>query len=245
MGVKLHKKGTIINNLSIFSVLSLLFLHIIASMGRGTSAIDWQSLLTLLKSNGPLVTCFFLTFLSIRSASKLSKFLVPIFSTLILWNSFSVFFNGFDKLILVLNLAYLIVAFYFFAFWLVELSEPLYTPGFSIEDVGRKSSFDFKVKIFFGNEMDGWGYITQVGEGSCFIAVEENLRRCRGKAKLVIDYENTIFEQYGEVITSYGGGFGIKFLNDTERDHRVHNWNDFFTVVCHRGLLPQYFEGLT
>ncbi len=245
MGVKLHKKGTIINNLSIFSILSLFFLHIIYSMGRGTSAMDWNALIEMLKGNVLLVVCFVLTFFSIRKASKFSKVLIPLFSSLILWNSFTIFFDGFDKLILVLNLTYLIVAFYFFNFWLVELSEPIYTPGYSIEDVGRKSPFDFRVKLFFSTEVSGWGYLTQVGETSCFVAVEDPLRKCRGKVKLIIDYENTIFEQYGEVITSYGGGFGIKFLNDTERDQRVHTWNDFFTVVCHRGLLPQYFEGLT
>lgn len=245
MGVKLHKKSAIINNISIFIVLSVLFLHTVISLGKGVSAFVLTDFLNLLRHSPVTLIIGALTLICIRRASVVSRYFLPLYSFLILYSCFQVFFVNFDKLILVLNLSYLVFSFYFYGLWKVELAEAVYCPGFYLEDVGRKSFYDVRVKLTFPDEQEGWGVLTQVGGTSCFLLVEEHLRNSRGKLKIVLEYEGTFFEQFGEIITSYGGGLGVKFLHNTERNRQAHSWNDFYTVICHRGLLPQYFEGLT
>ena len=245
MGVKLHRKSIIINNISLFIVLSLLFLHTISAMGKGISAFSWYEFIETIRTHYLTIAAGAITFLLVRSAKTISRYVFPIYALIILFNCFSVFFVSFDKVILTLNFAYLIFGFYFYSLWVVELSEAVYCPGYYIEDVGRKSTYDIRVKLILPNEDEGWGYLTQIGEASCFLLVEEKFRQARGKLKIALEYEGTSFEQFGEIITSYGGGLGIKFLHDTSDMPNIHCWNDFYTVICHRGLLPEYFEGLS
>ncbi len=245
MVVKLHRKSVIVNNISLFIVLSFFFLHTISSMGKGISSFSWYELVSSIRDYFAAIGLGVVAFYLVRKAHRLSRLFFPLYCLLILFHCFQVFFVDFDKVILTLNFAFLVFAFYFVGLWRVELAEAVYCPGYMVEDVGRKSFYDIRVKLLLPDESVGWGYLTQIGDASCFVLVEEKFRQARGKIKIELEYEGTSFEQYGEVITSYGGGLGIKFLHDTAQKPMVHCWSDFYTVICHRGLLPEYFEGLS
>lgn len=134
------------------------------------------------------------------------------------------------------------LALYFYVFWYIELDEAIYCPGFSNSDLGQKSTYHVSVTIKFDSEKEINGYLTNWDFSSCFIMPEMNLDVAREPVKITINFENRTFVQEGEIASKYGVGIGVKF-NLTEKSNSLHNWSDFYTVICDRGIKPQNLKG--
>ena len=239
--MKFYKKSSIAKNLLVFIFSSVFYWHILISIEQGHSAFNIHRFTWLLFNNLPLIALMAITAFSVLKVKNWSTYLFVAFTVWIFYQSVSLFFVSFNKLTLLLTFIYLICSFYFYLFWQLELKGAAYCPGYSPNDM-RQSEYDLKVQI----EIDKGGrkfrgYLTNWDVSSCFVALEDELESKSSQINLLMEFENKIFYQKGEIVAHYGHGIGIKFLrNKIEKNKKEeHNWLDLYTIIDDRGYLPQ------
>ncbi|MEC7183430.1 MAG: hypothetical protein VXW15_12000 [Bdellovibrionota bacterium] len=242
MGLKVHKYSEVTQNLIIFLLLSIFFLHINISFDRGLSALNIDALKEVFFEFPILNILLFGSFFSIIRAKKYSKTLLALFFIHISVYSFFLFFKNFDKIILVLNFFYIVFSFYFYINWSFELKKAVYLPSYTPYDIGNKTYYDLRGKVVSnksGQKVSG--YIVNWDQEGCFFYSEDPiLQDFRGKLTIEIDYEGLTFTQKAEIVTSYYGGKGIKFLLEGDSKKSRYTWNDFFKIIGDRGFSPLY-----
>ncbi len=237
MRLKLKKRSTIIVNLCLYILLSSAYLHIVLSLGRGESAVDLEDFIVMLSSNPFLLSLMIISLFAVYNAYNFSKIIFPLFSLLVFYESMIIFFTNFDKLILILNLSYLVMSYYYYLFWSIELSESVYRPCFSKHMIGIKSPYNIKTVIEsdFSEDLDG--YLTNWDGASCFINTNAKIEDLIGPVKIIIKFEGRTYSHWGDIISTFGYGFGVRFIG-VPAEESSFNWLDFFTIVSHRGLSP-------
>ncbi|MEI8348323.1 MAG: hypothetical protein WCG27_12710, partial [Pseudomonadota bacterium] len=147
-----------------------------------------------------------------------------IYSLAIFYSSFSYFWLHFDKIILLLNAAYLVFAFYFHVSWSNELSQVIYSPGFGPFHFGRRSPYPFDVQVEFDEEQKFAGHLTNWSENSCFIVLDQVPPNKAKKIKINIPYEGNIFMAEGEWLSSFGErAIGIQ-IKEIVRSQEIYTW---------------------
>ena len=236
MALKLYRKSTVIKNMAVFLLLSVIYLHIINSLNEGISAFNPARLGVILHNNIVFVILVFLTIISTLKAVKLSKFLFIAVTSVVLYHSFFIFFDKFDKFILVLSFIYLLVAFYFFIFWRLEMNEAIYCPGYNINDIGPKAEHSLSALIEFPDGQTHEGILTNWDESCCFICLTQKIKYVSTPLNITFSIEGNSFQQSGRIVSQYGTGVGIRF----ETNHQSpYGWKHFFTVLCDRGYVPR------
>ncbi|MBL6988212.1 MAG: hypothetical protein ISR65_00450 [Bacteriovoracaceae bacterium] len=242
MAVKLYKRSRVTANTLLYVLLSVVFLHIILSLSRGSSALDLSRFLEIFKDQPYIAVLGLLSFFAVMQVRNISKILLLAFASIIIFESFLQFFHEFDKFILVLAFCYFLITLYVFIVWSLELQESVYCPCFSHETIGRKSMYHLNVMIEFGYKEKANGHLTNWHDESCFIILKEKFGEVKGTIKFIIDFEGKRFIQKGEVVSCYGKGIGVKFFladDYLEDGHDIFGWREFFTILSDRGYLPQ------
>ncbi len=236
MNVKLYKRSTVMRNMILFILLSLFFIHLQFSINAGVSALNLGNLVELLWNQKMMVFFALLSIVSILFASRLSKILFFIFSILVIYNGFSIFFIKLDKIILLMDGVYLVLAYFSYLFWHFELNESIYVPGFSTNLIGNKSIYDIRVELMAEFRDPANGFMTNWDEFGCFIVLNGEFDPTIKKTvKLYISFAGKEFSQWGEIVTGYGNGVGIKFFETDEEHDRDLRWKDFFSIISDRG----------
>ncbi len=245
MRVKLYKRSIIINNLLVFILFSIIFLHILYSLDRGISAYSVDIFRSFLSDNILLSIVAFVTGVSIWNIFSFSKILFFLFCSLIFISGMVIFFHNFDKFILVLDFIYLLLAVYFYIFWKLELEEAIYHPNFSSADINKAFAYSLNIEVELDSGEKIKGHLTNWDNNSCFLFLEMK-NNFRGRVNLHIEFENRIFAQRGVIISQYGSGIGVKFSFDEDYDsigddgkNRFH-WIDFLTIISDRGYQPGF-----
>jgi len=240
MGLKVHRYNEIIQNLILFLILSLFFLHIIISFSKGLSALNLASLKELFLEMPFLNVLFLGSLLSIMKAKEFSKVFLILFFFHISAYGFLLFFENFDKIILVLNFIYIIFSFYFYICWTFELRKAIYLPCYTPYDIGDKTYYDLKGKVSLadGNK-ELLGFIVNWDKEGCFFYSKEKFpKKKKGYLTLQIEYEGLAFFQRAEIVTSYFNGVGLRFVSNSKEVASIYSWNDFFKIIGDRGFLP-------
>src|SRR3989339_423413 len=188
MQIKLYKRSTVMRNMVLFISLSLFFVHIQNSINTGVSSFDLEKFVSLLTTEKTMVLLSLLSIFSVLYANRISKIFFALFSFFVIYNGFATFFTKLDKIILLMNGLYVVLAYFFYLFWHFELNETI-----------KKN-----VKI----------YISFAGKEFC---------------------------QWGEIISGYGNGVGIKFFEGEDEHDLDLKWKDFFSIITDRGY-DQYSE---
>ena len=244
MGLKVYKYNEVIQNLILFLILSIFFLHIVISFNKGLSALNWVSLKSLFFDLPILNLLFIGSILSIMRAKNFSKLFLILFFIYISSYSFLLFFENFDKIILVLNFIYIVFAFYFYIYWTFELRKAIYLPCYSPHDIGDKTYYDLKGKVLIKDSKEEiLGYIVNWDQEGCFFYSKKlPVKRNKGGVTLVVEFEGLIFSQEAEVVTSYFNGIGLRFIINKKEDNSSYSWSDFFKIIGDRGFLPLYLR---
>ena len=94
----------------------------------------------------------------------------------------------------------------------MELQEVIYSPGHSLNNIGKKAEHNFNalLELKGGDKING--YLSNWGQNGCFVVLQRKFVAKKRSVTLSVDFEGQKFEQKGEVVTSYGTGVGVKFI---------------------------------
>jgi hypothetical protein len=177
-------------------------------------------------------------------AKKFSKVFLVLFFAHISLYGFLLFFESFDKIILVLNFIYIVFSFYFYICWTFELRKAIYLPCYTPYDIGDKTYYDLKGKVSFDDgKKELLGFIVNWDKEGCFFYSREKFpKKKKGYLTLQIEFEGLIFLQRAEIVTSYFSGIGLRFAPNRKEIGSIYSWNDFFKIIGDRGFLPLHLR---
>lgn len=235
--MKLVKRPPILKNFMVFLTLSLVYLHVTHSLNEQRSAMDLESLKSLISGNRLLLGFYFSAMITTYFARRSSKIFVMMYLSFVFGQTFYFFLMSFDKLILLLNFTYLLFSFCFYLLWKLELDEAYYWPGFNLNDLKLVPEHNIKVIIRspkHGQEF--FGHMTNWNEKGCYIVLEERMVELRGQLEVEILYLGKVFKSRAEVVTVYGHGLGLSFEKSRFKENfTALNWINFYDIIESRG----------
>lgn len=238
MSVKLLKRSPVLKNTIFFIILSLVYHHIIHSLSAQVSALEVDFLVENIMQSRPLLALAALAIFQVWMAKKVS---VVFLGGLLVWvfiESFLLFLNDFNKFILILSFIYLIFAFYYFIFWKLELEDASYHPKFELNDIKLRPAYPIPVSLVLKGGERYSGLISNLGENSCFILLDEKWDELRGHLEAKVYFEGNEFDSYAQVVSTYGPGIGLKFKTKrSEENSGSLGWTDFYDIMIDRGYV--------
>ena len=236
--LKLFKRSQNLKIILALLIFALIHLFTILSLNVGESAIDLSRFLGFLSEKWSIFVLFIFTFFSVYYVKKVSKFLIIIFLGIIFTWNFYLFFEDFNKLLMLLSFIFFVVSLYFVGVWNFELEEAIYSPNFSLNDLEIRPLNNFRVWVetLSGDKIDG--LLTNWDKNSCFFVPREKVSIFPQELTLNIIFEETNYSQKGQVVSAFGKGVGIRF-NFREESGSFLNWNTFFNLIDDRSYRPK------
>jgi len=242
MSLKVYKRDTLLLNTIFFCILAFCFLHIVFCIHKGVSSFDLITLREHFIQERIVVLLGMLSIVSILLTSKKSVYIMATYFLIVTFKSYILFFDKFDKILLGLNVLFLIVSYFYCLFVALEFKESVYNPGYKNNYLGKfKSYYDLPIKVALEDGRIINGHLTNWAINSCFVHLSETGgRKIKGKVVLNIKFEDRRFVQLGKIVTGYCEGIGIKFIEKGYTEEGIYSWKDFFTIVGNRGLRYPY-----
>jgi hypothetical protein len=219
-----------------FQLFSLVFLHVIFSLVDGYSSLNANTFLNIVENNLGLILLSFINIGLIFYVKKLSRFILMLTSATLSIICFLLFLESFNKTILLYNVLYIIVSFFFCMIWKLELEEASYNSFYDrrlLRPIGL-SNANVSLKQVEG-EKSFSATISNWTEETCFLVTDSDLK-LRGEVLVEIDYMNVHFQFEASVITASTDGIGLRVLK--EKKGSSLNWFDFYDIILDRGITP-------
>lgn len=232
MKLQLCERGTIIRNQIVFILLSVVYLQIVREIAQGQSAIDKGAFLLLVGQHQWLFVLGFFTLVLTYYGKNVAKYFFAIYSIGIIFLSIQTFIQSFDKIILVLNFIYILLAYYSCMFFASELERALYHPGFVNNSIGAKCEYDLPISLE-SSKFKAVGRLSNWDKDSCFVFIEGDGKLPRGRATLSTVFEGQTFTFQGVVRTKVGQGVGIRIKS---KKKEMFDWSDFYEIISNRGF---------
>jgi hypothetical protein len=232
--MKVLRRSLIIYNEILFIIMSLYFMHLVYSLDVEASALDFEQLIILLKMNPILVGIGVATIVSLFFVKKISKYLLAIFALFVFYKTFSVFLIKYEKIQLVLNVIYIVIAYNMILLLDEELERSIYRPNYFASSLDVEDYKTVKVEFYDGNKSVE-GFITSYDdEGFVVKLTREN--KLSGKVHFKIVFENHDFEDFGVVSVKYKGGYGIK-VSARKKSQDDNGWSVIYDILSKRGYV--------
>ena len=214
-------------------VLSLIHLHIVYALDADISALNLNRFKGLLLGMPYLMGFSLLLIYSIYNVKKYSNTLLMIFSVFIFYKTFTIFIIGFDKILLILNVIYLIVSYNFISLYLEELKKSIYNPRFELGSLFVDEYYDVEVELYdVSKGKTVKGKLVNFDESSLIVYSLEN--SIDGEVKVVLKYKRHVFTCIGKVVTRHDNGIGISITKE-DKEHEL-DWKEFYKVQFGRGF---------
>lgn len=238
--MKLFERSPIIFNLMSFLILSVFYIHVLHSLNEGCTAFNFQFLHKFLLTNKWLLVFLLTTLISVYFLKSASRFLVFAFVFFVGISGFIIFFDKFDKILLVLNFFYVLIGAYFVLLWASEVADVLYTPAYSLSQMGKKTFYNLEIEIeHLDTGVIRSGYMTNWDLHAVFVVLDDVAAFSSREVLVRIHFEGLVFKEYGLVMTRYGNGYGIKFVKNKHlQENSAWGWSDFYTIIGDRGYMP-------
>jgi len=237
VSIRIIKRSPVINNSSLFVLLSVFFLHMTESLYNGVSSFDKKYLIDFYYANKAVIFFSAITFYSVFTGKKISKYLLFILTASISFLQIKIFASNFDKVILFLSVFYILTSYFFVVCLASELNDSCYVPGYNKWDLEKVSHFPLVVRVddLRGNVSEG--HLTNWNKSGCFLYFDKGNESKRGKVLLNIKAFGREFEHKGEVVSSYFKGMGVKLTGNVVDQHEVLNWTNLCEILSDRGYL--------
>lgn len=235
--MRLFKRSTIIRNVLLFILFSICHLHILRAIDSGVSAFSPKFFFNYLGIKWLIVLISFLAALAVFKAKQFSKYLLVMLFGLVIYESFIVFSQHFDKMILFMSFLYILLAFLFYVFWDLEIREAIYRPNFTKHNFTVSNLYPFKVFLVSSTYGEVEADMTNWDKASCFLVPKQSVHFNEEIVRVKIFFDGVEFLQTGIVSTQFENGVGIKFLPDVSQEIS-YNWNSFHQVIVDRGHEP-------
>lgn len=209
--MKVYKKKFAHRNILVFLFLSVIYLRVVYAFSHGVSFFLQSNFIAFLINN--LVVLFLLpvAIYSVFKFEKYAKILLIVFFTIIVITSFVLLSTSFNKLVLALNFAYVLFAFYFFTMWEIERDEAGYNPLFAQNDLEKQTRFNVEGRLFSEDKSHSEKvYLTNIDENSCYVLLDTGHFNAK-VAILEFELDGIAFSSKVNRISSYDQGLGFYF----------------------------------
>lgn len=236
--MKILKRNYEHRNLILFIILSLVYLQIIYSLSNGTSIIGKESIGSFFSNHYLIFSFGILTLLIVMKVKKYSDMFLLVFLCIVAGKNFILLASSFNKMILVLNFAYLVFAFYFYMSWDVEITKACFNPLFESNDLEKSSRFALKGAMYdSSDQLLSVITVSNIDEKSCFVILDKAIEPASLKnkeLKLVSSMEGVEFVSFARLATVYDQGLGFEILS--KKMSSTHEWSELYKVCLERGL---------
>lgn len=212
-----------------------MFMHLVYSFHSGISALVWKDLLDFLMGEKLLAALMLVTSFCLFKCYKFSKYIFPAFTLIVAFRSGVLFFEGFDKVLLLLTFLYILCAFYFYQLLILEFEEALYNPNYTKRDLCVNGKLQ-NVKILVDGQMVD-GQITNLDKGSLFIKFDNPVQIISKKIRVEVEYLGRLFQILGLTMTSYSDGIGLRIENGENTANNDLGWNELYDILKDRGII--------
>lgn len=233
--MKILKRSSVITNSIVFCFFSLAYIHLVNSFHKGVSALIVKDLLSFLGQEKILVFGMIAVVFCLYNCLKVSRIVFPIFAIVITLKSGILFFEGFDKVLLLLNFVYISCAFYFYQLIILELEEAFYNPQFTKRDLTVNGKLQNVKIITEGEKVDA--LVTNLDKGSLFVKTSRPVLQISQRIRIEVDYLGRSFQIIGNIMTSYAGGVGVKIENGENTSNNDLGWNELYDILKDRGII--------
>lgn len=240
--LKVLKQSVAMQNIIIFLLLNIFFLHIVYSLSKGVSAFEISLFKSNILDNHYLMLLTLFAVLMVSWVKRLSSVLLLAIISWTAYKTVGFYLQDYSKLILVLLFAYLMTGGVFFLFWFLELDEAQYHPHFRKDELGNRNEFHLDATLRIHN-VDYAGYLTNWGEKSCFFVTEqEQTKKIKGKGVLSLNYQGNLYSSNATIFTRYSDGVGIVLEGELQEKSHHYSWGDLFMLLADRGFKPHFRE---
>lgn len=237
--LKIYKKSPVMRNTALFAIFSVLYLRVTTSFVKGVSALATGTSITFLLENKYLIATLVIFCLALFRGRKYSKYLYLIFIFQGIYLGFTHYMIALDKFILILNFAYIILAYNFYLFMSADLQEASNTPTIEKGDLYTGLTIDSDVLIK-GSTEDIRARFINWDENTCFVKIEENISKLKGKVDLAWAFEGSHYKCSGEIVTGADGlGIGIKLIDYSKEEPGFFSWAEFYDIINSRGYTSE------
>jgi len=236
--LRLYNRRKTIKHLLVFVLAAWAYLYVVQALANGHSAFAQAEFKNYALTFWPLELLALYTFYQLLQARRWAWSCLLIYGGLIAYFSFIYFWQHFDKTILLLNVIYDGMLFYFLWALKSELAESFYHPAHGPYHRRDVSFYNLAVTVKFKNGEVASGVLTNWSENSCFVALKNDLAIMPGPVEVTITFENQNFHQHGLIRSSYGRrGVGITFAAQ-EAGPLLYDWDAFYHIMADRGFTP-------
>ncbi len=237
--MKIFYRGPVVWNLILFIMFSFAFLYLQEVFYNLTSLLNKTLLLEFIKGNALFVSLLSLTALSVYKMNHWSRALICLVIGLTTMLTINNLIEEFSKIILVLLFFYLVLFLYTFQFYLMDLRESFYNPGFTKNDLFSPMSKKITCELVDNEQMKVFaGYLTNWSQEGCHIKINGEVPSITRIDELKLIFENHEFSEPAFLVSKNSslGTCGIKFKQSSNKNL---GWRDFYEIIEKMGYSPE------
>lgn len=236
--VRVVSRSGLVWNMAAYCILQFVFLHIIGEVHLGRSALNLVGLKNYALSMIPLLALGVVTLFSILQMKRFSQYLFLIYSTLIVLIGARTLFSGLDKVVLILLFAFIVLSYFMFIMWKIELQEASYRPGHSKRSLFRFLEYKIPVELKSGDRVVT-GILSNWDDSSFYVHTNDTGKgRLTKVVEVKIQLNEDEFQTTAKVVAEGSQGLGFKVIEESSLASR--DWKSFYDIIKSRGYINRF-----
>lgn len=242
MRVKIYYRSPVVWNLILYVFFSVVFLVLQEIYVNITSIMNRELLYSFFKDQAWYLGLCLVTSYSLISLNRFSRYWLigVVLSTFVLT---AINLNAeFSKMILVILFFYLLIGYYLFQFYKMDMLEPFYNPGYSENRLFEPMLNKINCSVF--EKKSGrvaHGYLTNWSSEGCYVHLDEE-QVFSSQVQLTIEYEGVEFQNPAFIASKSKShrGYGLKFLPEEKSEKSdIMGWWEFYEIIDQKGFSPE------
>ena len=243
MNMKVYYRSPVVWNLIVFVVFSFLFLYLQDVFYNLSSVRNKEMIIGFLKENKFIIIVMVITIGALYELAKSSKLFVALTTILCFAKTCLNLNEEFSKIILVLLFFYLLLAYYLYQFFSMDIEESYYNPCFDSNLLfdPMLERIDCDLLSIDGETVKVKAYLTNWSLEGCFLYFLDEYS-AKGEYLINIKFKEHEFRDRVQVVSSLKNstGCGVKFNRAANRQNEQNlGWNDFYGIIEHMGYFPE------
>jgi len=241
MKLKIYYRSSVVWNIFLLLILSLLFIYFQYSSMNSDSVMSMHQLDKFLMSHVGIVVVFGWTMFSfLNNYQSLGRKLLIVCVLITGGMSIANQFHEFSKLSLIVLFFYFLISYYLYQFYLIDATESYYSPLFTNDEFYEPKLTKVGVEIYRDDEKLTAGYLTNWSQEGCFVYVKQE-RLSRGKYTIKVNFLDREFLGEASLVSASKklDAYGFKFILAPEKDKNVLGWNQFYEIIEQMGFDPE------
>lgn len=242
MNLKVYYRSPVIWNIILFIFFSFLFIYAQFVYKNTSTILDKELFKTFINTNLGYISIYIITLMSfLKFNAKLSSilFLISVLMTFGI-STYNVF-GQFSKLALVILFFYVLIAYYLYQFFNVDVEESYYQPQFDNNFLFEPMLTKIKIEVLKDGDVKAAGHLTNWSEEGCFTYLKKK-KSLKGTYDIRVYFHGREFCQKAIIVsaTKIRTGYGFKFKHNKKEEKKDFlGWTQFYEIIKEMGLKPE------